>query len=129
MNRRKHCSAELDITPLIDVLFMLIIFFVLTTSFIHGKLEVDLPSEHSLLAETPKAITVTVERNGAIYWDGVPVSKHDIPMLVTNTKDNNILVAGDKNVSYGSVIELLSLLRESGVTGAGLLIGDTNKKR
>lgn len=128
MNRRKRRSADLDITPLIDVLFMLIIFFVLTTSFAQGKLGVELPFGDGVPAETPEALTVTVERGGALYWDGAPVSKDDIPLLAANARDRDILVAGDKNAPYGAVAELLSLLRESGVTDAGLLIGGADKR-
>ena len=60
MRRRKtRGSAEIDITPLIDMLFMLIIFFVLTASFVQGKLDVKLPQGEGDSSDTRGAVVLT----------------------------------------------------------------------
>jgi len=76
MRRRKtYRAADLDITPLIDVLFMLIIFFVLMSSFIHGKLDVDLPSGRGKPFDSGHEIVLTVEKNGRIFWAGKSITR------------------------------------------------------
>ena len=67
--RRNRRHAEIDITPLIDVLFMLIIFFVLTASFVQGKLDVQLPSGEGSSADTQGAVIVTVAADRKIFCD------------------------------------------------------------
>ena len=124
--RSSRSSLNLDITPLIDVLFMLIIFFVLTATFIQGKLDVDLPSADGETPEMKNTLTVTVEKNGTIFWEGLKVTKEDIPELAKNSKKREIIIAGDKNAPYGSVAEVLSILRKEGVTSAGLLMEGGN---
>lgn len=127
MRRRKSRRfADIDVTPLIDVLFMLIIFFVLTATFIQGKLDIDLPSGESRASDMKSAVTLTVERDGTILWDGAKVSEEELPVLARDIRDREILIAGDKNAPYGRVAEVLSILRKEGITSAGLLMESGN---
>lgn len=119
---RKKRSANVDITPLIDVLFMLIIFFVLTTSFIQGKIDVDLPSGKGMTTSSEQAIMLTVNKNGTIFWDGKSITKKELKDLASTKSGREILIAGDKESAYGSVAEVLSILRNEGITSAGLLM-------
>lgn len=113
---------DMDITSLIDVMFMLIIFFVLTASFVQGKLNVELPSGKGISTDAKGAVTVAVEKDGAISWAGRPVSKEELAMLARDSGGREVLVAGDRGVSYGTVAEVLAILRGAGVTSAGLLM-------
>ena len=118
---RPRGSVSLDITPLIDVLFLLIIFFVLTASFVQGKLDVTLPNANGKSAEADKAVTVTVDRDGLIYWSGRKVSKAELSSLAFASKTREVAVAGDEKASYGDVAEVLAILRAAGIESAGLL--------
>lgn len=120
--RRQRRTADIDITPLIDVLFMLIIFFVLMASFIQGSIEVALP----LGGGTPisgGAIVVTVEKNGEILWNGLPAETSDIARLARAAEGREIVIAGDRDAPYGAVAKILQILRKEGVGTAGLLMG------
>ncbi|MFR5879847.1 MAG: ExbD/TolR family protein [Cloacibacillus evryensis] len=119
--RRNRRHAEIDITPLIDVLFMLIIFFVLTASFVQGKLDVQLPSGEGSSADTQGAVIVTVASDRKIFWDGREVTR-GFKKLAAESKGREMLVAGDEKVPYGDIAGLLSLLRKEGVTSAGLML-------
>ena len=127
MRRRKaRRFADIDVTPLIDVLFMLIIFFVLTATFIQGKLDIDLPSGESTASEMKRALTLTVEKDGTIFRDGVKVSREELPILARGAREREILIAGDKNAPYGKVAEVLSILKKEGISSAGLLMDSEN---
>ena len=122
MRRRKaRRFADIDVTPLIDVLFMLIIFFVLTTTFAQGKLDIELPDSKAAPAGADRAVTVTVERGGVIYWAGRKVSKEELSSLARTAVQRDVVVAGDKSASYGDVAEVLAILRGAGIKSAGLL--------
>lgn len=120
--RRNRRHAEIDITPLIDVLFMLIIFFVLTASFVQGKLDVQLPSGEGSSADMQGAVIVTVAADRKIFWNGREVTKEELKKLAAAANGREMLVAGDEKVPYGEVATLLSLLRKEGVTSAGLML-------
>ncbi|WP_302805233.1 ExbD/TolR family protein [Cloacibacillus porcorum] len=120
--RRNKRHAEIDITPLIDVLFMLIIFFVLTASFVQGKLDVQLPSGEGSSVDMQGAVIVTVAADRKIFWNGREVTKEELKKLTAAANGREMLVAGDEKVPYGEVAALLSLLRKEGVTSAGLML-------
>jgi biopolymer transport protein ExbD len=116
-------SADIDITPLIDVLFILIIFFVLTASFVQGSLNVELPSAKAPPLKAERTVTVTVERDGRVLWNGSNVTKEELKSLADGIKGRNVLIAGDKEAPYGTVTEVLAILNSRGVKSAGLLTG------
>ncbi|MDR1048390.1 MAG: biopolymer transporter ExbD [Synergistaceae bacterium] len=118
--RARRRGADIDITPLIDVLFMLIIFFVLAASFPQGRVPVDLPQGRGEPGREP-SVTVTLTRDGSIFWDGRPAVSGDFPRLAEEVPASaDILVAGDRDVSYGAVAELLQALQNAGITRVGL---------
>lgn len=121
--RRPRGSADIDITPLIDVLFILIIFFVLTASFVQGSLTVELPSGKAPPLTSERAVTLTIEKDGRLLWNGTGITKDELKELAVQAKDRGVLIAGDKNAPYGSVAEVLAILNSQGVEKAGLLTG------
>jgi len=122
MRRGKRRDADINITPLIDVLFMLIIFFVLTAVFVQGSIDVDLPQGEAPPVSEHNPIVVTVTAGSDILWAGRPVSPEDMPELVRDAlaKSDDILIAGDREASYGSVAGVLERLRALGVESVGL---------
>lgn len=122
MRRNGRRGVDIDITPLIDVLFMLIIFFVLTASFVQGKLDVALPKGEGGSAGTRGAVVLTVAADKKLYWDGREISRDELSAAAEAGKGREILIAGDEGVPYGDVASVLSLLRAGGVGSAGLLL-------
>ncbi|HCL80333.1 MAG TPA: biopolymer transporter ExbD [Synergistaceae bacterium] len=121
MSRRRQRNLSIDFTPLIDVLFMLVIFLVLTASFGTGRIVVNLPQGDAIRQERA-ALTVTVRRDGALLWGETPVEREELVALARDAaaRKEDILVAGDREAPYGTVAEVLDLLRQSGVESAAL---------
>lgn len=119
---RGRNGVDIDITPLIDVLFMLIIFFVLTASFVQGKLDVNLPQGEGESSDARGAAVLTVSKDKKLYWNGNEITREELISAAAAHKGREILVAGDVDVPYGEVASVLSLLRGNGVASAGLLL-------
>ncbi len=126
MRNKRRRLADVDITPLIDMMFMLIIFFVLTSSFVNGKLSVELPSGEAA-PNAESAVTVSVLADGSVQWDGKNVSMQELAWLAHKSRLKDVLVAGDKSANYGRVAEVLALLKREGVSSAGLLMQNGEK--
>lgn len=124
--RKTRGAAEIDITPLIDVLFMLIIFFVLMASFVQGELDVKLPRGEGSSFDAHDAVVLTVMADGRLFWNGREMSRSELVYAAEANKGREILIAGDEGVPYGTVASVLSLLRGEGVTSAGLLLAGGN---
>ena len=120
--RKKSRIAELDITSLIDVLFMLIIFFVLTASFVSTSLNIDLPKSYSSSSPSSEASNIiTLDKTGAILWNSQKVTKAEAAKMASEESENGILLVADKNLPYGKIVELLSLLQKNCHTSVGLV--------
>lgn len=101
---------------------MLIIFFVLTTSFARGKLDVQLPSGEGSPKGMEGAVIVTVDKDGKIFWKESAVTKDELKQLAASSAGRDVLVAGDRNVPYGDIASVLTILRSAGVSDAGLML-------
>jgi len=115
-------SINLDITPLIDVLFMFIIFFVLTAAFVQGSADVVLPRGEPPALSEKQPIVLTITKDSEILWAGEKLSVDDlIPRIAAAVaEDSDILIAGDRDARYGDVAELMDILRGQGVESVGL---------
>jgi biopolymer transport protein ExbD len=119
-----------DITPLIDMMFMLIIFFVLTAVFIQGAIPVDLPQGNVPRVDEKRPIMVSVTKDARVYWAGEPVTSADLPRVVRDalSAGDDVLIAGDSEVPYGTVAELLDRLRVLGLESVNLVFEGNRRK-
>ncbi len=122
MRRRRR--PELDITPLIDVLFMLIIFFVLTANFLQGRIEVDLPVGEAVAKTEENALLLTVRKDGSVLWGDRETRTEELAPLAAEAAAarRDILLAGDREAPYGAVAEVLDVLRREGIVSTGLAL-------
>lgn len=121
--RRARSGADIDITPLIDILFMLIIFFVLATSFVQGRLRVDLPQGEGDPGKPGGAVLVTLREDGELLWGDEPIASPDLfRRLGMASPDEELLLAADRGVPYGRVAELLDGMRRAGRERVGLAL-------
>ena len=72
---RSEHRAELDLTPFMDVIFILLIFFIIASAFAVRGLDIDLPSAQSSQALSGRVVEVRLEKNGSYLCDGVPVER------------------------------------------------------
>lgn len=121
---RRRRTAEPDVTPLIDVLFMLIIFFVLASSFVRGRLTVELPRGEG--GGSPDgALMLTLQSDGTLLWGGERISSGDLASrLASLTSSDELLIAADRAANYGGVAELLDTVRRAGIERASLALGN-----
>ncbi len=124
--RRPRAHPDVELTPLIDVLFMLIIFFVLTAVFTESSIPVNLPEAQGDPSRE-ETFTLTMDAEGGVYAEGEILS---IGLAVKRAfeawqEGRKIVIAADRGVEYGVVVSLLDQLREQGVDSALLLVEAT----
>ena len=108
-NRDKSISA-IDITPLVDVVFLLLIFFMLSLGSPLKISEVNLPESKSGATLSKQAITVVISSQ-SIFINGKPSGKESLASLAF---DQDIIVLAGKDIPYFQVIDVLDMLRTSG---------------
>ena len=117
---------ELNITPLLDLAFVLLVIFIITTPQLSNDLEMNLPTakKDNTPKPPPKLNRIMVETSGRITLNGVPM---DLPVLQatlgtmkTNDPDTGVVVRGSANVDYQHVISVLDILQQLDITKVGL---------
>lgn len=114
-------GAEIDISPLIDMVFILLIFFMVSTTFVKDmKLDLERPSAASATNSPSKAIRVHVDRGGAIYLDGNPVKPWMVQTrvrdLLKSGSSKTVLVIADRLVAAERLIEVVDQCRLAGAS-------------
>ena len=126
---KKSSGAEtLNLMPLIDVVFLLLVFFLVATSFqrIQRQLEVNLPSAKGAakVSMDIQPITVTVSRDGTISMGGEAVSLEDLParlkQAVASAKKPRVFVRGDAKTFHENIVAVLGACQEAGINDVSL---------
>lgn len=117
---------ELNIAPLIDMVFILLIFFLVTTSFVReAMVEVERPVASTARAERRgNVLTIGVTREGRVFVEGRQVDVHGVRFLVERFRAENprgaVLIVADRRSPVGLVIRVLDQCRMAGVEDVGI---------
>lgn len=123
--RRRHVISELNLTNLIDVVFALLIIFMITAPMMTQGVQVDLPKTESENVEANQSIQVSINSRNEIYIDQQKVSlldfRREFRDIFVSRTDIPVFVNADKKVPYGMVIRVISELQNAGVVKLGFL--------
>ncbi|MBL7130181.1 MAG: biopolymer transporter ExbD [Candidatus Omnitrophica bacterium] len=122
MKFKRHVEFErgqLDIAPLIDVVFLLLIFFMLTSSFIiQPGIKINLPRAVTSKAIQEKNLIITVSAEDLIYLNNRPVTLNQLKSHLEKAvnEDLPLLIKADRKASLGKVVQIWDICRETGLT-------------
>ena len=123
---KKEPISEINVTPFVDVMLVLLIIFMVTAPLLTVGVQVDLPeSSADTLPEDMEPLTLTINAKGEIFIQETKVEYEKIIakiMAVSNNRtDTRIFVRGDKTINYGRVLEIMGMLSGSGFTKVALI--------
>jgi biopolymer transport protein ExbD len=127
MNFRRKEVEELDvnITPLIDVVFLLLIFFMVSTTFDHqSELSIDLPQASGKISETQnKILDIAIDASGEYYLNSKKMSDakietliKEIKLAISKVKEPKIIISADKNTPHQAVMSVMDAARRLNIT-------------
>jgi len=133
---RKRPIADINVTPMVDVMLVLLVVFMITAPMLATGVAVTLPKVRAeqLPTENQRPLVVTVDKDGKAYvgLEDTPVEMKDLaPMLkalAENNMEKRVYVRADQATPYGAVVTVLALLQGAGFTNAGLPV-DPNEAR
>jgi len=125
-DHRRRPMAEINVTPFVDVMLVLLIVFMVTAPLLTVGVPVDLPKTKAQpLGQDREPLSVSVRKNGNIYLQNTPIEEDALvarlEAISKNGYDQRIFVRGDKSVDYGRVMEVMGLLNAAGFTHIGLV--------
>mgnify|MGYP001609914875 CR=1 FL=1 len=113
-------NAEINVTPLVDVMLVLLIIFMVTAPMLQTGVDLELPKvEASVIPDEEGKLILSIDKTGAIFLGTVPVKWEELEeKLATNAKvkaDSELYIEADTNLPYGSVLRAMALARKAGV--------------
>ena len=105
-------DLSLDLTPLIDVIFMLVIFFVLTTTFSKPVIDMILPKSTSAVVDTNhKYISIVIDKVGDYYFDNKKISLSEIRALLDEKNELPLNIAADQDAPFKSFVGIVDIAK------------------
>ncbi|MBU0678141.1 MAG: biopolymer transporter ExbD [Verrucomicrobia bacterium] len=130
MARKKPLStlreiSEINMTPLMDLTFILLITFIITFPLIEQGIPVSLPKGEAEELDPEETRTITMDVQGRLYLDDVPISKEELNLemktLSVAVPDITIFVRADEKLQYGGVVEIMRILHDAQITRMALV--------
>jgi len=121
-NRSERLSVEINLAPLVDVIFLLVIFFAVSTTFLDSSgLNLDLPSSSSTAETTKNDLMVLLSADGQLSFEGEIVESDALDNLLREalgkSTEKTVILRADTHTEHGDVVRLMDLIRGAGATG------------
>jgi biopolymer transport protein ExbD len=116
--RPKRAKLSLDMAPLIDVVFQLLVFFMLSSTFVNPALSLELPRASSNAQPQQQPLVVSVDDGGAIFINQQEVAEEDfhkrLAALLADQNEKTVNFRGDRAMRYETFVRLMDLARKAG---------------
>ena len=115
--------AEINVTPLVDVVLVLLIIFMVTAPFLQGGLEIDLPKVATRGLDVREGLIVSVraDRTVAVGNSVVPIARFEEALERAGAARRPVFLKADQKVPYGVIVDLVARMRRSGIAALGLV--------
>ena len=118
--------SDINMTPLIDVMLVLLVIFIITAPLMVSAVKVDLPqAQGTQVADAPKFIAITIDPAGQTYVNDAPMDKPALANALTDAAKRNpnteVRLRADATVPYGRVVEVMGLAQKAGLSRIGFV--------
>jgi len=124
-------NSDINVTPLVDVVLVLLIIFMVTAPFLQGGLEIDLPKVASRGLDVREGLILSVraDRTVAVGNRVVPLAGLEDALARAGAAQRPVFLKADQRVPYGMIVEIISRLRKSGIGSLGLVTEPPQQRR
>jgi biopolymer transport protein ExbD len=127
-------SAEINITNLVDVAFVLLIIFMITAPILQGGIEVQLPEAEAAPLTSDAVVVVSVDERGDVYVEKTRIASMEeletvLGAFVSGPEAKPVMLNGDRRVVYGRVMEVMGLIKKMGIEDVGLAVVEPPNRR
>jgi len=118
--------SEINVTPLVDVMLVLVVIFIITAPLLASSIRLDLPkSDAAQPGELPSFVTVVVDKAGQLFFDDKPVTSAELAQALQGAAKANpateVQLRADQSVPYGQVVEVMGEAQKAGLNRIGFV--------
>jgi biopolymer transport protein TolR len=121
--REREVLSEINVTPFVDVMLVLLVIFMVTAPLLQQGIDVNLPKAKGKDLPPEERITLIIKRDGRIYMNDNAVSLREMrkKLEAISALNPNVFLKADKDVPYGFVVEVMSDVKEAGIEKLGMI--------
>ena len=118
--------SEINVTPMVDVMLVLLVIFILTAPLLASSIKLDLPkTDAAKPGEAPKFVTLVIDKTGQLFLNDKPVAIAELRSSLTQTAgrnpDTEVQLRADETVAYGKVVEVMGVAQKAGLNRIGFV--------
>lgn len=117
--------AEINITPLVDVVLVLLVIFMLTAPVLQSGIQVNVPKTKTVREITEQRTVVTINKDNEVFLNDKPVNLNDLPNILrsqnTDTTKQVIYLRADEKVAFGAFASVMDAVKQSGITNVSIV--------
>jgi len=123
LNRNRDVLSEINVTPFVDVMLVLLIIFMVTAPLLQQGIDVNLPQAKGKDLPPEERIALVIKRDGIVYMNDNPVSLTEMgnKLRAISKLNPNVFLKADKDVPYGLVVEVMGEIKEAGIEKLGMI--------
>jgi biopolymer transport protein TolR len=123
LNRERNVLSEINVTPFVDVMLVLLVIFMVTAPLLQQGVDVNLPQAKGKDLPPEERITLVIKKNGIISMNDNPVSMTEMrkKLQAISKLNPNVFLKADKDVPYGFVVEVMGEIKEAGIEKLGMI--------
>ena len=131
---KSQYQSEINVTPFVDVVLVLLIIFMITAPMLDQGVEIDLPQtkEVEVLPTDVEHLVLSIQKDGKVFLDNYEVGLNDleerINVLVTE-KSRTLFIKADSNVPYGVVVDIMGRIKAAGIENLGIVSKHSSSRR
>jgi biopolymer transport protein ExbD/biopolymer transport protein TolR len=123
--RTRSSLAEINITPLVDVVLVLLIIFMLTAPILQSGIEVDVPKTHTVKEITEERLVITIDKSQRVFLGNDPININQIAeklrQKVRDPEHQSIFLRADQNVPFGAFATVMDSVKQAGITNVSIV--------
>lgn len=132
--RRNTLTAEINVTPLVDVMLVLLIIFMVTSPMLVSGINVDLPeTKSSPISGQDEPLVISINKQNELYLVETKIERKDLAAklnaITKEKKDTRIFVRGDKNIAYGEIVNVVAEIQAAGFAKVALISNIKNNEK
>lgn len=123
--RTQTSLSEINVTPLVDVVLVLLVIFMLTAPILQSGVEVTVPQTRTVKEITEERLVISIDRNQRIFLGNEPLNIHDIRAAlgkkVRDPAQQSIFLRADENVPFGVFAAVMDAVKQTGITNVSIV--------